>query len=302
MNRLLVLAALACWAGSTMLLAELRWFRRISLVERLRRFAAAADREVARSRPLSAASFRDVIGPLVSGSAERLVAVLGVDEELAVKLQRIHAAVDPMAFRLRQAAWSGGALVGATAAMLAVAPPAPLALLFVAGAPLLAFLVVEQQVATASSRRQRRLFHELPVFMEQLGMLLGAGFSLGSALSRLADRGNGVIAEDLVRVTNRIRQGLSETQALREWAALAGVIELDRLVTVLALNHAGADLGRLVADEARAVRREAHRRTLEIIERRGQLVWIPVTVATLVPGVVFMAVPFIEALHNFAAL
>jgi hypothetical protein len=57
-----------------------------------------------------------------------------------------------------------------------------------------------------------------------------------------------------------------------------------------------------VADEARGVRREAHRHTIEAIERRAQMVWIPVTVATLVPGVMFMAIPFIEAMRNFAAL
>jgi hypothetical protein len=40
---------------------------------------------------------------------------------------------------------------------------------------------------------------------------------------------------------------------------------------------------------------------IETVERRGQQVWIPVTVAALVPGVLFMAVPFIEALRLFSA-
>ena len=38
---------------------------------------------------------------------------------------------------------------------------------------------------------------------------------------------------------------------------------------------------------------------METIERREQMVWIPVTVATLVPGVVFLVVPFIHALSRF---
>ncbi|MGE0728322.1 MAG: type II secretion system F family protein [Acidimicrobiia bacterium] len=302
MSRLFVLALAGAWVGCTLLLAELRWFRREPLAERLRRYSGAPEPLHGRNRSLSAASFRDVIGPLVSAAAERLVSALGVDEDLTVRLRRLHAPIDATAFRLRQAAWAGGALLGAAALALTLAPPAPVALLFVVGAPLLAFLVIEQRLAGASTRRQAHLFDELPVVMEQLGMLLGAGYSLGSALSRLAERGRGVVAEDLALVVNRVRQGLSEEQALREWASLAAVPELDRLVTVLALNHAGTDLGRLVAEEARAVRREAHRRTLELIERRAQLVWIPVTVATLVPGVVFMAVPFLEALHDFAAL
>jgi Flp pilus assembly protein TadB len=170
----------------------------------------------------------------------------------------------------------------------------------VIGAPLLGFLALEQRLAAASTVWQRRLFLELPVVTEQLAMLLSAGFSLGSALNRLATRGHGACARDLARVCGRIRQGLSEIDALREWAAVAGVGALDRLVPVLALNREAGDLGRLVSEEARSIRREAQRQLVETMERRSQQVWIPVTVATLVPGVVFLAIPFIEALRLFS--
>ena len=56
----------------------------------------------------------------------------------------------------------------------------------------------------------------------------------------------------------------------------------------------------LIGEEARAIRRDVHRELIETIERRGQQVWIPVTVAALVPGVIFLAVPFIDALSLFA--
>jgi Flp pilus assembly protein TadB len=168
------------------------------------------------------------------------------------------------------------------------------------GLPLLAFLVLEQQVASASSRWQRRIFLELPVLAEQLAMLLSAGFSMGSALNRLARRGKGACARDLARVQRRIHQGISEVAALREWAELAQVDALDRLVAVVALNSDASDLGRLVSDEARSIRRDVHRDLLQTMERRGQQVWVPVTVATLVPGVIFLAIPFVEALRLFA--
>ena len=88
--------------------------------------------------------------------------------------------------------------------------------------------------------------------------------------------------------------------ALHEWAAVARVEALDRLIPVLALNSEAADLGRLVSEEARSIRREVQRRAVETMERRGQQVWIPVTVAALVPGAIFLAIPFIEALRLFA--
>ncbi len=135
---------------------------------------------------------------------------------------------------------------------------------------------------------------------EQLAMLLSAGFSLGAALNRLAARGRGNAARDLARVCGRVRQGLSEIEALREWAAVADVEALDRLIPVLALNREASDLGRLISEEARAIRRDVQRELVETAERRGQQVWVPVTVAALVPGVIFLAIPFVHALQLFS--
>ena len=163
------------------------------------------------------------------------------------------------------------------------------------------FLVLEQQVASESAARQRRIFLELPVVSEQLAMLLSAGYSLGAALARVASRGQGACAEDLRVVMGRVRQGLTETEALREWAALARVDALDRLVPVLALNSEAADLGRLVSEEARSIRADVQREIVATMERRSQSVWIPVTIATLVPGVILLAIPFGQALRLFTS-
>jgi Flp pilus assembly protein TadB len=131
-------------------------------------------------------------------------------------------------------------------------------------------------------------------------MLLSSGYSLGAALNRLAARGEGASAADLQRVVGRIRQGLTEVEAVREWAAVARVPALDRLVPVVALNREAADLGRLISEEARSIRKDVQRELVETMERRGQQVWIPVTVATLIPGVIFLAIPFVEALRLFS--
>jgi len=135
----------------------------------------------------------------------------------------------------------------------------------------------------------------------QLAMLLSAGYSLGAALNRLAARGGGNVARDLARVCGRIRQGLTEVEALQEWAEVADVEALHRLLPILALNREASDLGRLISEEARSIRKDTQRRLIETAERRAQQVWIPVTVAALVPGVIFLAGPFLEALRLFAA-
>jgi tight adherence protein C len=299
-TQLLVVAALALFAGSTLLLSHVRWFRRRPLADRLAPYVPGGTAVRSTSILVSAETFGQVIGPLARAVGERVARAVGVTEPLAVRLERIGSPLDVTGFRVRQLGWAAVGLVTGTVLAVATQLSGPLALLLIVTGPLIGFLVVEQRLAVESQAWQRRVFLELPVVAEQLGMLLSAGYSLGTGLGRLAIRGKGACGRDLQRVVGRIRQGLSETEALREWAAVADVDALHRLVGVLALNRQSGDLGRLIGEEARAIRRDVHRELIETIERRGQQVWIPVTVAALVPGAIFLAVPFVEALRLFA--
>ena len=299
MSVLLVLLPLSLFSGLALALSEVRWFRRPRLAERLSPYSPVAGPPL-RNGVFSVESFRDIAAPLARSIGERVSGLFGVGEELGERLRRIHSPLDVTTFRVRQLGWAAAAFGIGTLSSVALGLPAPMAILLVVGSPVLAFLFLEQNVAAASKRWQREVFLELPVIAEQLGMLISAGWSLGAALARTADRGGGACANDLDRVMQRVRQGLSEHAALREWADLADVEALSRLVGVLSLDRDTADLGRLIAEEARAIRRDAHRELIESIERRNQQVWVPVTVAALVPGVLLMGVPFIDALSLFA--
>ncbi len=276
MTQLEVLAGLILFVGLTLLFSLARWFGRRPVVDRLRPYTPGGFGVTQKQGLLSLESFRDVIGPLSSGIGSGLSRIFGVSEDLDLKLSRLHSSMDATQFRTRQVGWTVLALIGGLLVPLALSLSGPVTLLFALAAPLLAFLLLEQQVVSASEERQARLFRELPVVAEQLGMLLAAGYSLGAAMHRIADRGTGVVAQDLRVVLGRMRQGLTEVQALREWAELADVNALTRLVAVLALNREAGDLGTLIGDEARAIRRDAHRQLIESIERKDQQVWIPV--------------------------
>lgn len=241
--RLAVASGLAMWVGVTLVLSQLRWFARPSLVDRLRPYAPGGMTPRSRGLLPSVESFRDVVRPLCRLSGERVARALGVSEDLSTRLERIHSPLDSTAFRVRQLGWTAAAFAAGSVVTVAFRPPTLIALLLIFGGSALAFLLIEQHVAKASEEWKRRLFLELPVLSEQLAMLLSAGFSLGAALNRLAQRGRGYAARDLARVCGRIRHGLSEIDALREWAALADVDALDRLIPVLALNRE-ASVGR----------------------------------------------------------
>jgi len=298
-SRLGVTCALLGWLGLALVLSEVPFLRRASLVSRLRPYAPSRPPVAEPARPLDAALLHLLVPTAAFG--EQAARILGSSESARTRLTRIHAGTDVTEFRVRQSAWAiGGLLLGALfAAALHTSPPVA-AVLVLAG-PVAAFALIEHLLTERSRAWQADLTAELPIVAEQIGMLLSSGWSLGQALARVAHRGQGACAADLGRVLGRISHGLAEDEALREWAALARVDGVDRLVAVLALHRETTELGRMVGDEAHALRRDAHRRLLEAIERRSQQVWIPVTVAALVPGVILLAVPFIEALRLFTA-
>lgn len=298
--RLVVASSLVLWVGATLLLSTTRWFSRRPLTERLRPYTPGGLAPGHRGGMLSLESFQEVVAPLSRRVGEQVARLFGVSEDLGVRLARIHSPLDVTSFRVRQLGWVVATFgLGGLGAVALRLPPA-VGVLAVIGAPLLAFLVLEQRISSQSNRWKRNLFLELPVVSEQIGLLLSAGYSLSGAINRVAARSHGTCGRDITRVISRIRQGLSETEALREWAALADVDAVDRVVHVLALNREASDLGRLISEEARSIRRDVQRELVERIERRGQQVWIPVTVATLIPGVIFLAVPFIQALSLFS--
>ena len=281
-------------AGSTLVLGEVSWFARRGTVARLRpyvRSAAAAPRA-----PTSILS--QVVAPGILRIGDRLARRAGISASLQRRLELAGIDEPAASFRLRQVAHGVLAVLAAIGFVVAASPTALIGGAALLGAPTLTVLLHEGRVSTAIDERRDRLRRELPVVTEQLGMLLGVGYSLPSALTRLSERTDGVVAADLRRVGRRVRQGLTETAALVEWADRSDLDAVRRLVALLSLHGEAGDLASLVADEARALREEAHRDLLEDIERRAQLVWVPVTVATLVPGLIFLAVPFSAALSQ----
>ncbi len=299
MIRLFGLSAVLGTTGLSMLLARAPWFRQPNLAARLRiHTPGLPDR---RPRILGARSFRDALGPAaehVGGWAARAV---GINEDLSTRLERLHRGVTPTQFRVAQLGHATLALLGAGALAAVLGLPGALALLVVATAPALSLLIDEQRLALASQRWKRDVAIELPVVEEQMAMLLDAGWSLGGTLQRIADRSRGPASQDIARLLRSVRRGNSYRESLQEWTAIADVPAVGRLAAILSLADQGADLGRLVSDEAQLGREERHRELLAAVERKGQQVWIPVTVAALVPGCMLLALPFLRALSFFSS-
>lgn len=298
MIRLIAGAAILLFVGTTLILSELRPFRHQTLTARVSPYLPGG-RSNAHRGLLSLESFGQLLGPLSEAVGASAAKIFGVNEELPRRLRRVHSPLDETEFRLRQVGWATGSAAFVVLLGIALALPVGVVAMFSIISPLLAFLVLEQKLASESDRWKARTFQELPMISEQIAMLLGSGYSLGAALQRVSDRGTGVVAQDLGVVMSRVQQGTSEHAALQEWSETIDIEAVSRLVSILSLNKEAGDLGSMVAAEARNVRTESHRELLEAIEKKNQQVWIPVTLAALIPGVILMMIPFISALAAF---
>ena len=181
--RAAALVALALFVGSTLVLSELRWFRRRPLVDRLAPYVPGARppgggvrscrrRRSDRSSPRSPGRWASRAGPLrrdrVAGRSPRAGA-------LAARRHRVPGAPAGLGGGRaggRRRAGRRGAPVGTGGAGLRPRRTGP-------GVP-----GGRAAARHGVGRWRRRIFLELPVVSEQLGMLLGAGYSLGAALSR----------------------------------------------------------------------------------------------------------------------
>lgn len=295
MTVIYAVAALLVATGSLMLLQSAPWFRRQPLTARIRPYLGSTTQP---TRTSSGTVLKSTLLPIIVDIGAFITKALGVEHDLGERLRVIHATDSAQEFRWKQFMRALLSMLAGAALSVVMSFSALFSLLVIVGFAALSFLRDEQKVSTALERHQRQLDAELPVVIEQLATLLRAGYSLPAALDRVSQRGTGVAAHDIQNVLKRINHGLTENEALQEWSRSTNVEAVRRLTAVLTMHQETSDIGNLVSQEARAAREESHRRLIEFIEKRAQLVWIPVTVATLVPGLIFLAVPFISAMNQ----
>ena len=234
--------------------------------------------------------------------AQRIAGLANADAELAARLRRAGSSRSPSVFRARQVGGAAAGLVAAGGVLSAAGIGLPLVFAGALAAAAAVYGATEHSLESQIAVRRTQITEELPIVAEQVGMLLASGMSLSGALDAASRRGQGICAEGLARVGARVAGGTTVEVALAEWADDAGSAEIRRFVGVLTLHEDTTDIAALVSDEARSSRMEAHRRLIAHIERRNEQVWIPVTVAALVPGSVLLAIPFSDALSGYVAL
>lgn len=248
-----------------------------------------------------------VVGALLDPALRALRAgtarMLGGTDAIAARLRQGASPLSVDEFRLRQVAWALGGLAAGTAVVIATSAQLPPVVAVAAPIVLGAcgFVLRDQLLSRAITRRLARMAEELPTVLELLTLSLSAGEGIHDALRRVARSGSGELAAELGRVVAETGMGVPLATALGEASRDVRLPQftrcVDAVVTALQRGTPVVEVLRAQADDAR----ETGKR--DLLEQAGKkeigmlvpLVFLilPVTVLfAIFPGVVVLETGF----------
>lgn len=170
----------------------------------------------------------------------------------------------------------------------------PLALLGAASALALAKLIERTALDHRRKRRTNALDLSIIALLEQLHLKLANGNSLQSSIVRT----DGITNKDVLSLQNLVRSGLDLESATSYWIDEFDAPSKRRAADLLLARTTTSETLALLAGLIQQLRNEQRFTLIADIERRNQLVWIPVTIAVLVPGMIFIAIPLEATLRS----
>ena len=228
--------------------------------------------------------------------AGRIVTAVGIDLERRARLLRLvgrtreRHAVDKCVGLIGGAA--GVAVVIGAAAVMGLAPPAPLAFLAVIAFAAGGFVLPDLTLNDEAARKRRAFRHALSAYLDLVNVILAGGGGIETALYSAADAGDGWSFAMIRRALDRARlTGRSPWEVFGELARDLDVEELAELAANVSLagSH-GARIRQSLAAKADTLRGHQVAETEAAAEAATERMTIPVAVL-LFGFLVFIAYP-----------
>lgn len=151
-------------------------------------------------------------------------------------------------------------------------------------------------------RKMEAIRGTLAQFVEQLSAFVASGLSFSAAVDRFSRLGFGPWQEFAKQMSIEMRRGSNPGTVLEELLRQNNIRDLDQFPRLLSKHYASPELPELIDEQSRWLRLNQQFDLTATLEKRAQSVWIPVTVAALVPGIIFVLIPFIGALRTFGQI
>ncbi|ACX52176.1 Type II secretion system F domain protein [Ammonifex degensii KC4] len=129
---------------------------------------------------------------------------------------------------------------------------------------LLGFLFPDFLLRSRIRRRQREVRRQLPEVIDLLTVSVEAGLGFEGALTRVVEKMDGPLPQEICRALQEIRVGRPRREALREMAQRIGVEELLSFVgAVIMAEQMGVSLARVLRLQSQEIRRRRRQQAQE---------------------------------------
>ena len=150
--------------------------------------------------------------------------------------------------------------------------------------------------AGLTKSQQAQLF-ELPDLIDLLVVALSSGENLFTGLSRLAERANGTVANDLRRVVLAVQLGSNLPAELEAWSKRADSRQVAELCTKLQLAlRRGTPLAEMLTDQAKSLRAEVQQVITKKAGQNETRMLVPLIFLILPVTVLFAVYPSLQVL------
>ncbi len=190
------------------------------------------------------------------------------------------------------------ALLVPTILFIKLTPTITLALWIVLGTAVFSYGRPLLRELNARLNRLSSISQALPTEIEKLGIYLGAGNSIAGAIKKLAESSSQSTRDLFQRLENSLNSGIDLNDTLKEISQTFPIASVQRLASALESSIYGADLPRVIRQEASSQRTQLHRGALALMEKNSQKIWIPITIAALVPGIILIFIPFLAVMKQ----
>lgn len=214
-----------------------------------------------------------VIGPILMTFARPIIRLTPGSVIAAARLQLTHARISMGAVEfvgLRFAVAAIGLVLGSFAATSDQLPSWARLLMPFFGAGV-GYLIPGTVVARMVSQRQRAIRRVLAPTLEVLSISVEAGLAFDGAIAHVSQRFKNPLSDELRQMFLEFQMGRTRRQAMQDFAARIGLMQVDRFVQTVVQGEAmGVPLSRALADQAIELR-NAQRQAAEAAARTAPI-------------------------------
>ena len=149
----------------------------------------------------------------------------------------------------------------------------------------------------ALGRSERKQLFELPDLIELMSVSMSSGDGIFTAISKIASRANGVVAQDLKRLVLAVEMGATLPQQLDAWAKRAQSRHVSELCTKLQVALVrGTPLAEMLTELSKSLRSEVQQVLSKQAGQNETRMLVPLIFLILPVTVIFAIYPSLQVL------